>query len=174
MIKTKVAFVVYGVHKDGLLDPAGTSFVDDVIIEQSKEALRSAGLDVIEYGTIIASKKEAKECLGALKKMDGLDAVVLFSGTWVWAAHLAAAVRDFSHSGKGIVLWTHPGSQGWRPVGGLVMHGALKEIGIRHRFVYGDAEKPIESGDSRQLRRKRYGPDLRSCRSFAVDEGFWS
>jgi hypothetical protein len=143
MIKTKVAFVVYGVHKDGLLDPAGTPFVDDVIIEQSKEALRSAGLDVIEYGTIIASKKEAKECLGALKKMDGLDAVVLFSGTWVWAAHLAAAVRDFSHSGKGIVLWTHPGSQGWRPVGGLVMHGALKEIGIRHRFVYGDAGNQV-------------------------------
>lgn len=143
MIKTKVAFVVYGVHKDGLLDPAGTPFVDDALIERSKEALRSAGLDIIEYGTIIASKKEAKECLGALKKMDELDAVVLFSGTWVWAAHLAAAVRDFSHTGKGIVLWTHPGSQGWRPVGGLVMHGALKEIGIRHRFVYGDAENRV-------------------------------
>jgi hypothetical protein len=24
------------------------------------------------------------------------------------------------------VLWTNPGSQGWRPVGGLVLHGALK------------------------------------------------
>ncbi len=140
MIKTKVAFVVYGVHKDGLLDPAGMPFVDDALIERSKDALRSAGLDIIEYGTIIASKKEAKECLGALKKMDELDAIVLFSGTWVWAAHLTAAVRDFSHTGKGIVLWTHPGSQGWRPVGGLVMHGALKEIGIGHRFVYGDAE----------------------------------
>jgi hypothetical protein len=51
-------------------------------------------------------------------------------------------VRDFSFTGKGIVLWTNPGSQGWRPVGGLVMHGALKEVGIQHRFVYGDWDDP--------------------------------
>ncbi|HUX20010.1 MAG TPA: hypothetical protein VMW69_02150, partial [Spirochaetia bacterium] len=55
-----------------------------------------------------------------------------------------AAIRDYSLSGKAIALWTHPGSQGWRPVGGLVMHGALLEIGIRHKFVYGSAEDPDE------------------------------
>jgi L-fucose isomerase-like protein len=43
-------------------------------------------------------------------------------------------------SGKAIALWTHPGSRGWRPVGGLVMHGGLLEVGIPHRFVYGGAE----------------------------------
>jgi len=36
-----------------------------------------------------------------------------------------------------MIIWTHPGSQGWRPVGGLVLHGALEEIGLKHRFVYG-------------------------------------
>ena len=74
--------------------------------------------------------------------MDDLDAIVLFSGTWVWAAHLVAALRDFAATGKGIVLWTNPGSQGWRPVGGLVMHGGLKEVGIPHRFVYGSYDDP--------------------------------
>jgi len=39
-------------------------------------------------------------------------------------------------------VWTNPGSQGWRPVGGLVLHGALKEIGLKHRFVYGSFEDP--------------------------------
>jgi len=39
-----------------------------------------------------------------------------------------------------VLIWTHPGSQGWRPVGGLVMHGALMEVGIRHKFVYGAAD----------------------------------
>ena len=43
-------------------------------------------------------------------------------------------------TGKGVLLWTHPGSQGWRPVGGLVMHGGLLEIGVPHKFVYGEAE----------------------------------
>jgi L-fucose isomerase-like protein len=76
--------------------------------------------------------------------MNDVDALVLFSGTWVWAAHLIAAIRDFSTTGKGIILWTNPGSQGWRPVGGLVMQGALKEVGIKHRFVYGSYEDPKE------------------------------
>jgi L-fucose isomerase-like protein len=40
------------------------------------------------------------------------------------------------------VLWTNPGSQGWRPVGGLVMQGALKEVGIPHRYVYGTYDDP--------------------------------
>lgn len=146
MIKPKVAFIVFGVHKDGLQDPMGKPFIDAGLVVNAKEALRAAGLELVEYPLVIASKQEAKECLSKFKKMDDLDAVVLFSGTWVWAAHLTAALRDFSSSGKGIVLWTNPGSQGWRPVGGLVMHGALKEIGIPHRFVYGPFDDPGDLG----------------------------
>ena len=76
-----------------------------------------------------------------MKHDDAVDAVVLFSGTWVWAAHLVGAIRDYSGSGKGLLLWTHPGSQGWRPVGGLVLHGGLLEVGIAHKFVYGGLEE---------------------------------
>lgn len=146
MIKPKVAFVVYGVHKDGLLDPLGKPFIDDKLIENARQALRQAGLELVEYDLVIASKQEARECFLKFKKMDDLDALVLFSGTWVWAAHLIGPLRDFSFTGKGILLWTNPGSQGWRPVGGLVMHGALKEIGLNHRFVYGSYDDPQEVG----------------------------
>ena len=76
--------------------------------------------------------------------MNDVDAVILFSGTWVWASHMIAAIRDFAATGKGIIIWTNPGSQGWRPVGGLVMQGALKEIGLKHRFVYGSFGDPKE------------------------------
>jgi L-fucose isomerase len=137
MIKPKVGFVVYGVHKDGLKDPMGQPFVDDSIIEKARQALQAAGLELVVEDLVIATKQEARQCFSRLKKMDELDAVILFSGTWVWAAHLVPALRDFSFTGKGVLLWTNPGSQGWRPVGGLVMHGGLKEVGIRHRFVYG-------------------------------------
>jgi L-fucose isomerase-like protein len=137
MNKTKIGFIVYGVHKDGLLDPMGTPFIDEKLIENAKLALRNKGLELVEHKLVIASKQEARECFLKFKQMEGVDAVVLFSGTWVWASHLIGAIRDFSFTGKGIVLWTNPGSQGWRPVGGLVMQGALKEIGIKHRFVYG-------------------------------------
>ena len=144
MIKPKIAFIVYGVHKDGLRDPMGELFIDDKLIENAKNALKGPGLELVEHEIIIASKQEAKDCFAKFKKMDDIDAVILFSGTWVWAAHMIAAIRDFSFSGKGILLWTHPGSQGWRPVGGLVMQGALKEVGIKHRFVYGSYEDPDE------------------------------
>lgn len=147
MIKANVGFIVYGVHKDGLLDPMGTPFIDNKVVNGAKKALKNSGINLIEYDLVIASRKEARECFDKFKKMNDVDAVVLFSGTWVWASHLIAAIRDFAATGKGIILWTNPGSQGWRPVGGLVMQGALKEIGIKHRFVYGSFE------DSREIEK---------------------
>jgi L-fucose isomerase-like protein len=144
MIKAKVGFIVYGVHKDGLPDPMGKPFIDDSIVAGAKKALRKSGLELVEHDLVIATKKEARECFDKFKKMNDVDALVLFSGTWVWAAHLVGAIRDFATTGKGIILWTNPGSQGWRPVGGLVMQGALKEVGIKHRFVYGSFDNPEE------------------------------
>jgi L-fucose isomerase-like protein len=144
MIKTKVGFIVYGVHKDELQDPMGTPFIDEKIVAGAKQALKNSGLELVEYELVIASKQEARECFDKFKKMNDVDAVVLFSGTWVWASHMIGAIRDFATAGKGIVLWTNPGSQGWRPVGGLVMQGAFKEIGLKHRFVYGSYEDPKE------------------------------
>jgi L-fucose isomerase-like protein len=144
MIRAKVGFIVYGVHKDGLLDPMGTPFIDDRMVSGAKLSLKNAGIELVEHNTVIASKKEAKDCFDRFKKMNEIDSVVLFSGTWVWAAHLIGAIRDFAMSGKGILIWTNPGSQGWRPVGGLVLQGALKEIGIKHRFVYGSYEDSAE------------------------------
>jgi L-arabinose isomerase len=144
MITPKVGFIVYGVHKDGLLDPMGTPFIDDQLITNAKNALREGGLELVEHDVILATKAEARECFAKFKKRDDIDAVVLFSGTWVWAAHLIGAIRDFAFTGKGIVIWTVPGSQGWRPVGGLVLQGAVKEVGIKHRFVYGGYDDPRE------------------------------
>ncbi len=140
MIKPGVGFIVYGVHKDGLKDPMGAPFIDNAIVKQSKRALARAGLKVVEHDIVIATKEEARRALQKMKSDDDIDLVILFSGTWVWAAHLAAAIRDLVASGKAVLIWTHPGSQGWRPVGGLVMHGGLLEIGVPHKFVYGEAD----------------------------------
>ena len=144
MITRTAGFIVYGVHKDGLKDPMGTPFVDDAIVARSKSALRAAGVKLIEHDIVVATKDEARAALKKMKDDDKVDCVVLFSGTWVWAAHMIAAVRDFAMTGKGVLIWTHPGSQGWRPVGGLVLHGALMEIGLDHGFVYGAADDPAE------------------------------
>jgi L-fucose isomerase-like protein len=140
MFEPTVGFIVYGVHKDGLKDPMGAPFIDDSVVARSMQALAKAGLKLVRHEVVVASKEEAITALKKMKDDPEVDAVVLFSGTWVWAAHLVGAVRDYAATGKGLLLWTHPGSQGWRPVGGLVMHGGLLEIGVPHKFVYGAAE----------------------------------
>ncbi len=142
MIQPRVGFIVYGVHKDGLKDPMGQPFIDPAIVANAKKALTAGGVQLVEYPIVIASKEEARVAMKTMKDDDAVDAVILFSGTWVWAAHLVGALRDYSATGKGLLLWTHPGSQGWRPVGGLVMHGGLLEIGVPHKFVYGEAAEP--------------------------------
>ena len=141
-MRTKAGFVVFGTHKDGLLDPMGTPFIDQAIIDQSKEALKARDIELVEWPIILANKAEAKEALSAMKKDDSIDALVLFTGTWIWSGLMIAAVRDFASCGKPIILWTHAGSQGWRPVGGFVMHGTMLEVGIPHVFVYGGVDEP--------------------------------
>ena len=146
MIQATIGFIVFGVHKDGLKDPLGKPFVNDALIHRAKSALVAAGLRVVEHNVVVASKEEARAAFKKMKRDEVIDAVVLFSGTWVWAANLVGAIRDYCASGKGLLLWTHPGSQGWRPVGGLVLHGGLLEIGVPHKFVYGGLDDPDTVG----------------------------
>ena len=115
MIQATIGFIVFGVHKDGLKDPMGTPFIDDALVRRAKSALVAAGLKVIEHDVVVASKEEARVAFRKMKCVDAVDAVVLFSGTWVWAAQMVGAIRDYCASGKGLLLWTHPDSQGWRP-----------------------------------------------------------
>ena len=96
MVRSKTAFVVYGVHKDGLRDPDGNLFIDAQKIEASKRALTDAGVELTAPELIVATKAEAAEVLLPLAKDVSIDTLVLFSGTWVWAAHLVAAIREFA------------------------------------------------------------------------------
>src|ERR1700741_2736698 len=109
MIEPRVGFVVYGVHKDGLKDPMGQPFIDQALVESAKGALTRAGLKVVTHELVIATKEEAIAALRKMKRDESVDAVILFSGTWVWAAHLVGAIRDYANTGKGVLLWTHPG-----------------------------------------------------------------
>ena len=83
MIQPTIGFIVYGVHKDGLKDPMGTPFIDDVIVKRAKRALTKAGLKIVEHNVVLATKHEARVAMKKLKSNDDIDMVVLFSGTWV-------------------------------------------------------------------------------------------
>ena len=101
MIEPTVGFIVYGVHKDGLKDPMGTPFIDEAVVARSMQALTQAGLRVVRHDVVVASKSEAIGAMQRMKNDPQVDAVVLFSGTWVWAAHLVGAVRDYAAHRQG-------------------------------------------------------------------------
>src|SRR5258708_33847315 len=100
----------------------GVPFIDDAIVKKSKDALTQAGLKVVDHNIVVATKDEARAAIKKMKDDEQIDMIVLFSGTWVWAAHPVGAIRDYPTSGKARPPLTHPGSQGWRPAGGRVMH----------------------------------------------------
>ena len=144
MIRPKMGFIIFGVHKDGLEDPMGVKFINDELMEKGKELIKAKGVDLVENDIVVAYKHEAKEALRKLKHDDSVDGVILYSGTWVWASELVAAVRDFERCGKGVIIWTAPGSQGWRLVGTLALGASFKEIGLKYRSVYGLDDETVE------------------------------
>jgi len=90
MEQTRIGFIVFGVHKDGLADPMAAPLIDPNVVAGSVAALNAAGLQPVEADVAISTKQEARACQDRFKKMDEVQAIVLFSGTWVWAAHLTA------------------------------------------------------------------------------------
>ena len=68
MIRPKMGFVVFGVHKDGLEDPMGVKFINDELIEQGKSAIKAKGVDLVENDIVVAYKKEAKAAFSAKKR----------------------------------------------------------------------------------------------------------
>lgn len=144
MIKPKMGFIVFGVHKDGLCDPMGVPFINQGIIDKCKKDITAKGVEIVENDIVVAYKHEAKEAFAKLKHDDSVDGVILFSGTWVWASEILAYVRDFERCGKGVIIWTYAGSQGWRLVGTLAVGASFKEIGMKYKSVYGDDEETVD------------------------------
>ena len=95
-MKTKAGFIVYGTHKDGLLDPMGTPFIDQAIVDRSKEALKARDIELVEWPIVVKEKFEAKEAFTAMKKDDSIDALILFAGTWIWSGLLIAAAFGYA------------------------------------------------------------------------------
>lgn len=78
MIRPKMGFIVFGVHKDGLKDPLGVPFINQKIIDESKAAIEAKGVKLVENEIVVAYKQEAREALARLKHDDSVDGVILF------------------------------------------------------------------------------------------------
>lgn len=138
MLKPKMGFLIFAQHKENTQTHDGNPHMDFALFDKCKDAVRAYGIELVCEDIVIRDKDEAKVALRKFRNDDSLDGVILFSGSWMWASNIIGAIREYAATGKGIVLWTIDDAPGWRTVGGLVVHGAMNEIGIQHRFVYGN------------------------------------
>ena len=130
--KIKVGFMPYGIHV-GVKDATDRYFIDDELMQKAQDMLRINGYEVIPSDEVVSYKAQAKAALAKFKSKD-IDVLIMYSATWVWASELAWMAGEF---GGNVILWAPASSRGWPHVGATVVHGALAEIGIRHKFIIG-------------------------------------
>lgn len=132
MEKPRVSFIPCGVHVE-VTDSFGRPFIDYQMLEKAVDSLRKAGLEVHEFKDFVRRKDDAIRAVESSEK-ERVDCMIFYAATWLWASEIVGALRSTS---KPILIWTTPISQGWATGGGMVLHGTLDEVGIKHKFVYG-------------------------------------
>jgi L-fucose isomerase-like protein len=130
--KIKVGFMPYGVHV-GVKDATDRYFIDEKLLQEAKDMLANKGLDVISSDEIVSYKPQAKAALDKFIAAD-IDVLVMYAATWVWASELVWMAQEIRRK---IIVWAPAVSHGWPHVGATVVHGALAEVGIGHKFIIG-------------------------------------
>ncbi|MBS7612307.1 L-fucose/L-arabinose isomerase family protein [Candidatus Bathyarchaeota archaeon] len=131
-MNAKVGFIVCGVHSE-VKDVLGRPMIDVKLVEDSLNSLRNAGLDVYRVYGVLSKSLEIEKAVEECEKQ-GVDCVVFYVATWLWASEIWKAVYYLSIP---TLIWCTPTSIGWATGGALVLHGALDEVGVKHKIVYG-------------------------------------
>jgi L-fucose isomerase len=104
-----------------------------------RKAIEELGFEVLDEGPLHRRYKDMAAA-GKRLRCRGINALVIFVGTWTYANCAAAAAGE---AGVPVVIWAdaRPGTVGL--VGGAIARGAMAELGIHAHFVYGlfDDEK---------------------------------
>jgi len=137
----KVGFIVCGVHAE-VKDALGRPMMDGQLVEDAFNALKSAGLDVYRTKGVLSRSEEFESELKESQEQN-VDCVIFYVATWLWASEIWRAALSFP---RPIAIWGTPTSIGWGTGGALVLHGALDEIGVKHKLTYGypDEEKTMK------------------------------
>ena len=127
-----VGFMPFGVHV-GVNDATDRPFINDALVKQSEELIKSNGFEVICSDEVVSYKPQAKKALRKFVEAD-IDVLVMYATTFVHASELVWMAGEI---GCSIILWAPATSQGWPHVGATVVHGGLAEVGIEHKFIIG-------------------------------------
>ncbi|NPV54149.1 MAG: hypothetical protein HPY71_11590 [Firmicutes bacterium] len=98
-----------------------------------KNALEDMGFDVLDEGPLHRTYEEMRSA-GRSLRARGINALVIYVGTWTYANCAAAAALE---ADVPVVIWgdATPGTCGL--VGGAIARGAMAELGCHAHLVYG-------------------------------------
>jgi L-fucose isomerase len=92
-------------------------------------------LEVLGGGLKLTGREVSEAARNA--RDDGADCIVYLVGTWISAPDVVTAMREVPLP---TVIWGVPEPASFSSVGGNVLHGALDEIGMKHKLVYGEPD----------------------------------
>jgi L-fucose isomerase len=114
-----------------------------------KANLEKLGFEVLDEGSLI---REYDDMLAAGRSLRGrgINALVLFVGSWTYANCAAAAALE---ADVPVVIWgdATPGTVGL--VGAAITRGGMAELGIYANLVYGEPDDPQTLESTRMLLR---------------------
>ena len=102
--------------------------------EKARESLAERELQLVSQpdAYTLTAGQVIDQCRRAVR--EGAHAVVFLIGTWLLADHIIDAAKECTVP---IGIWGVPEPVSFSSVGVNVIHGAMDEMGIRHRLFYG-------------------------------------
>lgn len=141
MIKPKIGIVYLCAPTHvGLKDHAGAPLPRTDLAEKAVQAIEQAGLMVVlpSGAPLVHTIAGTRNVLEEMRRKD-VDCVLFYHTAWVWPGRHIQAIREF---GRPVILFAEAVPQGWPTVGLTGMHGALDEVGLEHKTIYGLSSEP--------------------------------
>ncbi|MDO8056375.1 MAG: hypothetical protein Q6361_05890, partial [Candidatus Hermodarchaeota archaeon] len=113
----------------------------DIAEQAHKEllaALEQQPLDVHpEKSLVLTMEDTVRVAEGMTHK--GIQCIIYNIGTWVYAPMVVSAVQATALPS---IVYGYRSPAAFSLVGAAITHGSLDEVGLHHRFVYGEADNP--------------------------------
>ncbi|MFW9832074.1 MAG: hypothetical protein ACFFD8_09905, partial [Candidatus Thorarchaeota archaeon] len=113
----------------------------DIAKQAHKElftALQTQPLDVVSYDTVVLTMEDTVQISEDMVH-NHVQCIIYNIGTWVYAPMVVSAVQA---TGLPSIVYGYRSPAAFSLVGAGITHGSLDELGLHHRFIYGEPENP--------------------------------
>lgn len=113
----------------------------DIAEQAHKEllaALKQQPLEVIAYDGLVLTMEDTVRISEDMVH-DHIQCIIYNIGTWVYAPMVVSAVQA---TGLPSIVYGYRSPAAFSLVGAGITHGSLDELGLHHRFVYGEPDNP--------------------------------